>query len=183
MDGYSIPQAGVNLVVDWNADRVDWEWPSTDYLESLKKPNVTPVHESITEITPSDGIMLDDSKCRDDTNLAEVWEKKSRSYLGVAAHGFPNYVMLLGPNSPLAKSPLIKEDVRALELRMEVAGDFMEQKDIFMKTTIWENDCRSWFKNANTEAVAIQRFEDFHVIYTTKNQFAYLGNGFRQTQL
>ncbi|KAE8136694.1 hypothetical protein BDV38DRAFT_248918 [Aspergillus pseudotamarii] len=55
-----------------------------DYLESLKKPNVTPVLESIKEITPSGGIML-----------------------GVAAHGFPNYFMLLGPNSPLAKSPLI----------------------------------------------------------------------------
>ncbi|KAE8136695.1 hypothetical protein BDV38DRAFT_283643 [Aspergillus pseudotamarii] len=68
---------------------------------------------------------------------------------------------------------------------MEVVDDFMEQKDIFMTTTIWENDCRSWFKNANTgkiselwpgsglskiEAVALQRFEDFYVIYATKNR-------------
>ncbi|GAB1209352.1 hypothetical protein APSETT445_008125 [Aspergillus pseudonomiae] len=154
--------------------------------------------------------------CRDDTNLAEAWEKEPRSYLGVAAHGFPNYFMLLGPNSPLANSPVIvcieaqghyiarflnrwqKEDIRTFEPKVEAVDDFMEQKDLFMKSTVWESDCRSWFKNANTgkvsglwpgsglsyiEALAVQRFEDFHVTYAAKNRFAYLGNGFSQTHL
>ncbi|GAB1200890.1 hypothetical protein APSETT444_010271 [Aspergillus pseudonomiae] len=155
-------------------------------------------------------------KGRDDTNLAEAWEKEPRSYLGVAAHGFPNYFMLLGPNSPLANSPVIvcieaqghyiarflnrwqKEDIRTFEPKVEAVDDFMEQKDLFMKSTVWESDCRSWFKNANTgkvsglwpgsglsyiEALAVQRFEDFHVTYAAKNRFAYLGNGFSQTHL
>ncbi|OGM46945.1 hypothetical protein ABOM_004411 [Aspergillus bombycis] len=108
--------------------------PSTEYLESLKKPNVTPVIGSIKEIIPSGGIMLDGSEyafdvlvyatgfhtCfrpafpligRNDTNLAEVWEKEPRSYLGVAAHGFPNYFMLLGPNSPLAGAEALYRQV------------------------------------------------------------------------
>ncbi|KAB8260105.1 hypothetical protein BDV32DRAFT_149836 [Aspergillus pseudonomiae] len=213
--------------------------PSTEYLGSLQKPNVTPVIGNIKKIIPSGGIMLDGSEyafdvlvCatgfhtsfrpafpligRDDTNLAEAWEKEPRSYLGVAAHGFPNYFMLLGPNSPLANSPVIvcieaqghyiarflnrwqKEDIRTFEPKVEAVDDFMEQKDLFMKSTVWESDCRSWFKNANTgnvsglwpgsglsyiEALAVQRFEDFHVTYAAKNRFAYLGNGFSQTHL
>ncbi|KAB8224678.1 FAD/NAD(P)-binding domain-containing protein [Aspergillus novoparasiticus] len=202
--------------------------PSTDYLESLKKPN----------ITPSGGIMLDSSEyafdvlvCatgfqtsfrpvfpltgRNDSNLAEVWEKQPRNCLGIAAHSFWNYFMLLGPKSPLANSPLLicieaqghyiakflkgwqKEDTCTFEPKLEAVDDFMEQ-DSFMKSTIWENDCQSWFKNANTgkvsglwpgsglsyiEALAVQRFEDFHITYATKNRFAYLGNGFSQTHL
>ncbi|KAE8309703.1 hypothetical protein BDV41DRAFT_567147 [Aspergillus transmontanensis] len=184
--------------------------PSTDYLENLKKPN----------ITPSGGIMLDGSEyaldvlvCatgfqtsfrpvfpltgRNDTNLAEVWEKQPRSYLGIAAHSFRNYFMLLGPNSPLGNSPLLIYTC-TFEPKLEAVDDFMERKDSFMKSTIWENDCRSWFKNANTgkvsglwpgsglsyiEALAVQRFEDFHITYATKNRFAYLGNGFSQTYL
>ncbi|KAE8379686.1 hypothetical protein BDV26DRAFT_159450 [Aspergillus bertholletiae] len=212
---------------------------STDYLDCFKKPNVTPVFGSIKEITQSGSTMLDGSKyaldvlvCatgfhtnfrptfpligRNDTNLAEAWEKEPRSYLGVAAHGFPNYFMFLGPNSPLANSPLIvcieaqghyiakflnrwqKENIRTFEPKLEAVDDFIEQKDLFMKKTIWESDCRSWFKNANTgkisglwpgsglsyiEALAVQRFEDFHVTYTTRNRFTYLGNGFSQTHL
>ncbi|KAE8328345.1 hypothetical protein BDV39DRAFT_192217 [Aspergillus sergii] len=203
--------------------------PSTDYLESLKKPN----------ITPSGGIMLDGSEYAFDvlvcatgfqtsfrpvfsltgcngTNLAEVWEKQPRSYRGIAAHSFRNYFMVLGPNSPLANSPLLicieaqghyiakflnqwqKEDTCTFEPKLEAVDDFMEQKDSFMKSTIWENDCQSWSKNANTgkvsglwpgsglsyiEALAVQRFEDFHITYVTKNRFAYLGNGFSQRYL
>ncbi|KAK6826296.1 hypothetical protein RU639_005577 [Aspergillus parasiticus] len=139
------------------------------------------------EITPSGGIMLDGSEyaldvlvCatgfqtsfrpvfpltgRNDTNLAEVWEKQPRSYLGIAAHSFRNYFMLLGPNSPLGNSPLLicieaqghyiakflnrwqKEDTCTFEPKLEAVDDFMERKDSFMKSTIWENDCRSWFK-------------------------------------
>ncbi|KAE8338797.1 hypothetical protein BDV24DRAFT_165930 [Aspergillus arachidicola] len=194
------------------------ELQSTNYLESIKKPKVMPVFGNIKEITPS-GDQLSTSilltGCND-TNLAEVWEEEPRSYLGIAAHSFRNYFILLGPNSPLGNSPLLicieaqghyiakflnrwqKEDTCTFEPKLEAVDDFMERKDSFMKSTIWENDCRSWFKNANTgkvsglwpgsglsyiEALAVQRFEDFHITYATKNRFAYLGNGFSQTYL
>ncbi|RAQ66863.1 hypothetical protein COH20_007310 [Aspergillus flavus] len=104
---------------------------------------------------------------------------------------------------PLANSPLIicieaqehyiakflnrwqKEDIRTFEPKLEAVDDFMQQKDLFMKSTIWENDCRSWFKKRQhrQEAVAVQRFEDFYITYATKNRFTYLGNGFSQTHL
>ncbi|KAF7586159.1 hypothetical protein BBP40_009392 [Aspergillus hancockii] len=97
--------------------------------------------------------------------------KEPRSYLGVAAHGFPNYFMFLGRNSPLANflNRWQKEDIRTYEAKPKAVDDFMEQKDLFMKDTIWE------------KALAVQRFEDFDISYAVQNRFAYLGNGLSQT--
>ncbi|KAB8079229.1 hypothetical protein BDV29DRAFT_165137 [Aspergillus leporis] len=62
----------------------------------------------------------------------------------------------------------------------------MERKDLSRKEMIWESDCRSCYKDANTgkvsgpwprgglsyiDAMAVQRFEDFDAIYATKNCF------------
>lgn len=40
-------------------------------------------------------------------NLADVWGNEPKSYLGVAAHGFPNYLMVIGPNSPIGNGPVL----------------------------------------------------------------------------
>lgn len=87
-------------------------------------------------------------------NFSQAWEKGLRSYLGLVAHGFPNYFMFLGPNSPLTNSPLIirmkaqghyiasclnqwqKEDIRPSEPKVAAVDDFMEQRDLFMKSMI-----------------------------------------------
>ncbi|KJK62486.1 Pyridine nucleotide-disulfide oxidoreductase [Aspergillus parasiticus SU-1] len=143
---------------------VDWDWllsllglPVNSCFLSFKSKSRYPCFQtSFRPVFPLTG--------RNDTNLAEVWEKQPRSYLGIAAHSFRNYFMLLGPNSPLGNSPLLicieaqghyiakflnrwqKEDTCTFEPKLEAVDDFMERKDSFMKSTIWENDCRSWFK-------------------------------------
>jgi cation diffusion facilitator CzcD-associated flavoprotein CzcO len=40
-------------------------------------------------------------------SLADVWENEPKSYLGMAAHDFPNYFMFLGPNSPVGNGPVL----------------------------------------------------------------------------
>ncbi|QMW37023.1 hypothetical protein G4B11_000259 [Aspergillus flavus] len=162
-------------------------------------------------ITPSGDIMLDGSEY---AFYVLVWAQASRPAFDLHFH-------LTGRNDtnlaePLANSPLIicieaqehyiakflnrwqKEDIRTFEPKLEAVDDFMEQKDLFMKSTIWENDCRSWFKKRQHRqgqwivaweraklyrSVAVQRFEDFYITYATKNRFTYLGNGFSQTHL
>lgn len=44
---------------------------------------------------------------REGRDLAQEWELEPRSYLGLAASGFPNYFMYLGPNCPIANGPII----------------------------------------------------------------------------
>lgn len=75
--------------------------------------------------------------------------------------------------------------------------DFIEYKDWFMKRTVWADQCRSWYKPRADgpvialwpgsalhyiEAVKEVRFDDFDVKYVG-NRFAWLGNGYSQTEL
>jgi hypothetical protein len=77
--------------------------------------------------------------------------------------------------------------------------DFMEFKDAYMKGTVWEQNCRSWYKNGSAsekvtalwpgstlhylETLAEPRYEDWNFTYVGKNRFAYFGNGFSQTEV
>ncbi|KAJ6166733.1 hypothetical protein N7470_002180 [Penicillium chermesinum] len=210
-----------------------------NYLESLTLPNVTTIYGEITKITPTGCVTengvetdLDVLICatgfdttfkprfpvlgRGGRNLQAEWEHEPRSYLGLAASGFPNYFMFLGPNCPIGNGPIIfsielqgsyiaeflnrwqKEDIKAFDAKKEAVDDFMEQKDLFMETTVWNTSCQSWYKNPKTgkitalwpgstlhymETLAKPRYDDFDVTYASKNRFAYLGNGFSQREM
>lgn len=39
--------------------------------------------------------------------LSDVWAEEAKSYLGIAAHGYPNYFMIGGPNSPVGNGPVL----------------------------------------------------------------------------
>ena len=40
-------------------------------------------------------------------SMAEVWKDEPTSYLGLAAPGFPNYLIFAGPNSPVSNGPFL----------------------------------------------------------------------------
>lgn len=133
----------------------------------------------------------------------------------MAAAGFPNYFMFLGPNCPIGNGPIIfsieiqgeyishfmnrwqKEDIARFDPKVEAVDDFMLQKDLFMKKTVWDTGCQSWYKNSQInkitalwpgstlhymETLSSPRYDDYDVRYNG-NRFAYLGNGFSQTEL
>ena len=43
----------------------------------------------------------------DGRSLQDSWAGQPKSYFGIAAAGFPNLLLLLGPNSPAANGPLM----------------------------------------------------------------------------
>jgi len=134
--------------------------------------------------------------------------------MGVA--GFPNYFLVIGPNSPIGNGPVLcfmeaqidyilklanrwqTENIRSFAPNREAVEDFVMHKDQFMKGTVWEHDCRSWYKAKSVsgkvsalwpgstlhclEAIADPRYEDWEITYQG-NRFAWLGNGFSQTEM
>jgi hypothetical protein len=79
----------------------------------------------------------------------------------------------------------------------EAVSDFIAHKDNFMTQSVWADPCRSWYKNRPDgpvtalwpgsslhyiEALMELRMEDWEVKYTG-NRFAWLGNGYSQTEL
>lgn len=90
-----------------------------------------------------------------------------------------------------------KEGLASIDPRQDAIDDFMAQKNAFMEHTVWSSACQSWYKDRKTgkitalcpgstphymEALASPRYDDFGIKYHG-NRFAYLGNGFSQTEL
>lgn len=96
--------------------------------------------------------------------LAEVWQGSPRAYLGTMAHGFPNLIFLLGPNTGLGHSSVVlmieaqivhamkilarlrEPLIGALEARQEAQDHFVGDVDLAMKSTVWmRGGCKSWY--------------------------------------
>ncbi|GLB41651.1 putative pyridine nucleotide-disulphide oxidoreductase [Lyophyllum shimeji] len=214
--------------------------PGVGYLEALGKENVEVVYgdiERITErgcVTAVDGAEheLDVLICATGFNtsymprfgvvgeggrsMKQEWAKEAKSYLGMAVAGFPNYFLVIGPNSPIGNGPVLvfmeaqidyilklanrwqTENIRSFAPKREAVEDFVAHKDQFMKGTVWEHDCRSWYKSNSVsgkvsalwpgstlhylEAIADPRYEDWEIRYKG-NRFTWLGNGLSQTEV
>lgn len=89
------------------------------------------------------------------------------------------------------------ENIHSFSPKPEAVDDFMAFKDEFMKKTVWDQECRSWYKTESAsgkvtaiwpgsslhfmEAVAEVRYDDWNVKYSG-NRFAYFGTGYSQTE-
>ncbi|KAJ3509197.1 hypothetical protein NLJ89_g5349 [Agrocybe chaxingu] len=146
-------------------------------------------------------------------NLADIWSDEPKAYLGLAVNDFPNYFTFLGPNSPVNNGPILiaieaqadyilkmidrwqTENIHSFSPKAEAVEDFIAFKDSFMKQTVWDDACNSWYKGKSgknialwpgstmhyLEAIAEPRYNDWDFKYTG-NRFAFLGNGFSQTE-
>ncbi|KAI1752139.1 hypothetical protein F4782DRAFT_158594 [Xylaria castorea] len=88
-------------------------------------------------------------------------------------------------------------NIKTFAPKEEAVQDFVKYKDYFMKRTVWTDPCHSWYKNRGdgrvfalwpgstlhyVECMKNVRLDDFEITYTG-NRFAWLGNGFSQTEL
>lgn len=98
------------------------------------------------------------------TNLQDMYAKNPLSYLGIAAPKIPNYFTYYGPYGPLGQASAVvmiefftryfntiirkmqTEWIKSLAPRMDVALEFQEHADLYLKRTVWDSHCRSWWK-------------------------------------
>jgi cation diffusion facilitator CzcD-associated flavoprotein CzcO len=104
---------------------------SDDYFPSLTQPNVEVVTDAIAAVTrgaivtadgrerPVDAIICGTGfhvtdmpfagrvRGRDGRTLEAVWDGSPKAHLGLAVHGFPNFFLLLGPNTGLGHSSVV----------------------------------------------------------------------------
>ncbi len=104
------------------------------------------------DISGVDGVMLDD-----------VWAERPSAYLSLGVHGFPNFFMLNGPNSPVGNFSLIATAemqfgyiMQLVELWRAGQADFVhpseqaaikfdEERVEAATKTVWATGCRSWY--------------------------------------
>jgi cation diffusion facilitator CzcD-associated flavoprotein CzcO len=106
---------------------------------------------------------------RNGLEIHDAWRNGLSAYLGVTVSGFPNFFMLLGPNTGLGHNSVVlmieaqvkyvinclklmrKRNISALEVRAESQKHFAANLRDHMARTVWQSGgCRSWYQDTHT---------------------------------
>ncbi len=161
---------------------------SNDYYPALAQPHVHLVTEEIASIHPHH-ILTQDGKQRpvdvilyctgfrvmdflapmkvvglEGRELNELWLQEGIETLhGIAVSGFPNFYLLVGPNTGLGHNSIIfmieaqiryilqcidtlqQTNARYLDLQPSAQKDFQTEVSQRSEKTIWKSGCRSWY--------------------------------------
>ncbi len=97
--------------------------------------------------------------------LAQAWRDGEEAYLGTTVHGFPNLMLIVGPNVTLGHSSMvymIETQVQAIsrlldeceqrhaaevEVRQPVQAGFNHALQQRLSGSIWSTGCDSWYKH------------------------------------
>ncbi len=163
---------------------------SSDYYPALARPNVELVTDPIARIAP-DAVVTADGRQRaadvliygtgfhvadllrdltiegrNGRSLAETWRERISAYLGITVAGFPNFFLLLGPNTGLGHNSVVlmieaqvkhvldclkRAGTGAIEVTPEAQGRYLDELRRRLRSTVWESGgCRSWYLDANS---------------------------------
>ncbi len=161
---------------------------SDDWYPALTRPNVEVITDAIGEVRPegvvtADGAVhpvdtlilgtgyeimpiADPLRGRDGVSLRERWAEHREAYLGTTVAGYPNYFMLVGPNTATGHTSILlyaeaqidyvlqciqhveRNGARAIEVREETQHAFSESIREQLQGTVWLlGGCNSWYLN------------------------------------
>jgi cation diffusion facilitator CzcD-associated flavoprotein CzcO len=165
--------------------------PSNDWYPALARENVELVTDGVAEVRPHSIVLTDGRELevdalvfgtgfhvidmpvgrmvrgRDGRALAEVWDGSPRAHLGVTVPGFPNFYILLGPNTGLGHTSVVymiesqiayvldalrtmrSRGAATVEVRPEVEARFHAEVQQQLRGTVWNTGCKSWYQDAN----------------------------------
>lgn len=164
---------------------------SNDYYPALQRPNVSVETAPIRAITATSVVTADGAEHAVDVliyatgfdltaslprdaivgcegrRLSEAWAEGASAYQGITISGFPNFFLLLGPNTALGHNSVLlmleaqvahvldclaaldKASRRVIEVRPEAQARFVAQVQARLATSIWQQGgCTSWYRDA-----------------------------------
>lgn len=95
--------------------------------------------------------------------LQDVWDEALETYFGITTAGFPNFFMLVGPNTGLGNNSILfmiecqvehmvqvmaeaaRRGAASVEPRPEAQARFQAEVRRRFRHTIWATGCRSWY--------------------------------------
>jgi cation diffusion facilitator CzcD-associated flavoprotein CzcO len=101
--------------------------------------------------------------------IHEAWRKGMSAHLGVTVRGFPNFFIMLGPNTGLGHNSVVlmieaqvryvvqcltlmrERKVAVMEVRAEAQKKFVEDLQRRLSGTVWKSGgCKSWYQDTHT---------------------------------
>ncbi|MFM0218475.1 MULTISPECIES: flavin-containing monooxygenase [Paraburkholderia] len=166
---------------------------SNDYLPALSRANVT-VTTSAIERIDEDTVITSDGvrhpvdclifgtgfqvadpfargvvRGRDGVDIVDTWRDGAHAYLGTALPGYPNFFMIVGPNTGLGHNSMVfmiesqveyilralktmrSERAEAIEVRPQVERAYNEKIQYKLGRAIWSTGgCKSWYLDPRT---------------------------------
>jgi len=101
----------------------------------------------------------------DGRTLDDAWKDGAAAYKGMTVSGFPNWFILMGPNTGPGHTSvlvytehqiqyalqairmMIAEDVKSVDVKREVMDAYNAHLQQRMKRTAWNSGCKSWYLN------------------------------------
>ncbi|NKF24268.1 flavin-containing monooxygenase [Solimonas marina] len=165
---------------------------SNDYYPSLTQPHVDVVTDDVTEIR-GNAVITADGRAREvdaiilgtgftvqdpiprgaifgrgGKDLWDTWSEKGvEAYLGATVHGFPNFFMLMGPNTGLGHTSQVymiesqinyvvdclkqmrRKKIAAVDVRADVQRQFNDKVQGDVGSAVWNSGgCKSWYLDA-----------------------------------
>lgn len=171
---------------------------SSDYYPALAQPNVELVTNAIGEIV-TDGIVTTDGKHRaldaivcatgfqvndvgapftvigaNGADLDARWRRDGpEAYLGTSVAGFPNFFMIVGPNTGLGHNSMVymiesqidyiadclrtlaRRGARTMTVTDAAQRAFNERLQDTLRRSVWQTGCRSWYLSASGKNTAL----------------------------
>jgi cation diffusion facilitator CzcD-associated flavoprotein CzcO len=164
---------------------------NTDFYPSIQQPNAKLITDGIERVT-EEGIVTTDGKHhkldiivlgtgfdpfafmrpmsmkgKNGIDINEVWSKKITAYRSLMIPGFPNFFLMLGPNTPIGNNSVIRmseaqtdylmqildkwrrEEFDTVEPKQSAVEAFMAHIKKGMPKTIWVTGCKSWYLDAD----------------------------------
>ncbi|MFZ0042395.1 MAG: NAD(P)/FAD-dependent oxidoreductase [Solirubrobacteraceae bacterium] len=171
--------------------------PSNDWYQALQEPNVELVTGALAGVRENsvvdehgterdvDAIILGTGfhvadppvgefvRGRDGRLMSEVWNGRPQAYFGASVPGFPNFFLLLGPNTGLGHSSMIymiesqiehvlaavttmdRLGARTIEVRPEAYEAFNRDLDERLAGTVWQEACSTWYFDVSGRNAAL----------------------------
>jgi cation diffusion facilitator CzcD-associated flavoprotein CzcO len=160
---------------------------SNDYYPALARDNVNVVTDGIARVTQRGIVLADGTEHEVDAivfgtgfkvtdlltplsiygrggvDINDAWRDGIEAYLGTTVAGFPNWFLLLGPNTGLGHSSMVymiesqtryvleclralrARDVRYIEVRPEAQAQFNDKIQSQLIRAVWASGCKSWY--------------------------------------
>ncbi|TDG15476.1 NAD(P)/FAD-dependent oxidoreductase [Seongchinamella unica] len=120
-----------------------------------------------TGFRPFDFMRPMDLRGRDGVTIDEAWKKKVQAYRSLCIPGFPNFFLMLGPNSPIGNYSVIamsevqtdyvlklidlwrRRELPTVEATEEAKQRYNDYLKAGMGKTVWVRGCQSWYLDAD----------------------------------
>ncbi|KAH4113187.1 hypothetical protein HBI64_209380 [Parastagonospora nodorum] len=151
----------------------------------------------------------------DGVNMRDEFDPDPNVYLALAVPKFPNYFVINGVRGSWAAGSILpaidaqtnyilrvlqrvqSEKIRSFEVKNEPTRQLNEHIDAWHKHSVWNDDCKSWYKNNipggklwiwggsslhYLKTIDVVRWEHFDFRYKSANMWSFLGNGYTKAQ-